>query len=70
MDEPYDLFITNLGFKKISTIVEYQRDLKHLPAIENSISTYSLSEGEMTEQVLQNSIRLAVQDQLIKINYI
>lgn len=50
MDESYDLFMTNLGFKKVSTIVEYQRDLKHLPAIGNSISSYSLSEGEMTEQ--------------------
>ncbi len=51
MDEVHEQELKQLGFTKISTIVEYTRTLEDIPILDGEIQAYSLSESNMSDQV-------------------
>ncbi|WP_226683011.1 GNAT family N-acetyltransferase [Sutcliffiella horikoshii] len=50
MDEQFESWLLERKFSKISSIVEYTRDLKELQSTENQIVPHSLAEGLMDDQ--------------------
>jgi GNAT superfamily N-acetyltransferase len=50
MDENAENRLLDKGFTKISSIVEYTRNLDDLPELDDQIEWHSLSEGSMTDQ--------------------
>lgn len=50
MDEQFENWLLERKFSKISSIVEYTRDLKELQSMDNQIVQHSLSEGLMDDQ--------------------
>lgn len=58
MDESYENWLLDKGFKKISSIVEYTRDLNALPLWKHSITAHSLAEGALHDQEYGNLYEL------------
>lgn len=49
MDEAFESWLLALGFQKISSIVEYTKQLEGVPQLESNLLFYSLAEGFMTD---------------------